>query len=1289
MKNSVFKRLVPAVLLWTTMSAQAEQSVVLTEDLQLKIPNLVFPSETGDIQLWSNLRFVPTDDGSLWWEVEDYDTRDTRAIQITSRSSPRNNVASLQCLMRTEPVLTPDLQLCLPEVSYQSSVFWWANLAYVPSDDGKIRFRLDDFGGIGDTIETNPYHRIAQEQIQHFASRYLIFRSPLPIGGSDSTAAPVVSYTPRESDTLGAALANLANYFGAANRNFQIGAYKRVLLERLIEQIELTQFETFQELEDFDNAMPLLDTMENFYDNYLSGTVNTVEEFTDAFDSAYSNYKDEYGGIEGAVRQKIGQVIWRAYRGLYDTLLKGKETKYGTVKNAKKLAERVSKILKKVNTVVSTFKALNDLQKKSVHTHLVLYVVGHVEALMTLDYLRERILENGSFTRNGRTYSVDGSHPLIQAIDDLLSDLNEKNGLTVMFDWRMIVDAIIADGVEKGSQYLLKGIVTKSAAVIGAKSKLLIGELFEIVKDVIKYDIKESWVTFTDNVYNSSVYFYAFRHDFDGQSKPKLLDFKDMSPELRAFQVNLISALFFNQMKAAHLFARSYLTREGSIDDKFLQVERWDTDYDIEWADELSFSAVIRILFLENIDVIVRNVIAKKGVAGGMIAFNSLFNDQNFDYFAWISQETGQATTLRDMSTDYDQVQQSVKIYLINIKNNKHSIYFVDEGYQYELMTGYTGDAGPERRYLLKKTGEIKVEKVKVSYVGDEPVPANEFDHFEYSPSNWQLEQGFNVARDFNYHGDYEVQLEYRTPVNPEVLRVETIRFNNPKILGYGQAIEYELAITHDDLVFLADFDMVLFLKPFVTDFMFDESLACDGGAGVSLKVADVIHRIHPDASYNDWVADKTGDEWHFQTLLDRNGKSASYVRLQTAPVTLGEKDQDSLIPTGNRICILKQPGLYYLVTYDRLLQTAEFQMPIKVLTEVEFGDDSLSFNFPKEMLPNLLAAPANLSAIAGDGQVTLSWDAVEGATSYNIYWKIANGAEQSINVTAPPYTHTGLSNGTTYAYHVTAINASGVESASSQEVSATPQSQSQVTPGEVFRDTLQDGSLGPEMVWIPAGTFRMGDIQGGGHYDERPVHEVSVSRFAMGRYEVTFAEYDKFAEATGRAKPDDEGWGRGNRPVINVSWHDATAYAEWLSGQTGHSYQLPTEAEWEYAARAGTETKYWWGNDIGTNKANCRNSSCGDSFNYTAPVGSFDANPFGIYDTAGNIWEWVQDIYSSDYYSNSIYSNPTGPFTGSDRVLRGGGRDSPAPNCRAANRNDISPDYRYNDIGFRLLRAP
>jgi formylglycine-generating enzyme required for sulfatase activity len=235
----------------------------------------------------------------------------------------------------------------------------------------------------------------------------------------------------------------------------------------------------------------------------------------------------------------------------------------------------------------------------------------------------------------------------------------------------------------------------------------------------------------------------------------------------------------------------------------------------------------------------------------------------------------------------------------------------------------------------------------------------------------------------------------------------------------------------------------------------------------------------------------------------------------------------------------------------------------------------------------------------------------------------------------------------------------------------------------EGFQDRLKDGGFGPEMVWIPAGRFRMGDLQGGGDSDEKPVHEVSVDRFAMSRYEVTFAEYDKFAEATGRQKPDDRGRGRGNRPVIMVSWRDATAYAKWLSEQTGKKYRLPTEAEWEYAARAGTETKYWWGNSIGSNKANCYGNHCGDRFKYTAPVGSFAPNPFGLYDTAGNVWEWTCSEYSSSYDGSEKLCKQSVSLA----VIRGGSWGSEPGGVRVTDRDRYSDVNRDDDVGFRLAR--
>jgi len=280
------------------------------------------------------------------------------------------------------------------------------------------------------------------------------------------------------------------------------------------------------------------------------------------------------------------------------------------------------------------------------------------------------------------------------------------------------------------------------------------------------------------------------------------------------------------------------------------------------------------------------------------------------------------------------------------------------------------------------------------------------------------------------------------------------------------------------------------------------------------------------------------------------------------------------------------------------------------------------------------------------------------------------------------------------------------------------PRPRQSFSVGDVFRDRLKDGGEGPQMVWIAAGSFEMGSNDGGS--DEKPVHRVSITKdFGMGRYEVTNAEFVRFLNTVKRRVPQNEPWfetkkedsdshitgstgnfrvesGYENHPVIEVSWYGATAYAKWLATQTGKKYRLPTEAEWEYVARAGTTTKYWWGNTASHEYANYGADSCcsglakgKDRWEYTAPVGSFEPNPFGIYDTAGNAWEWVQDIYSSDYYSNSLSSDPTGPSTGSYRVNRGGGWNSTAPYCRAALRGSNSPDHRSYALGFRLLRTP
>ncbi len=196
---------------------------------------------------------------------------------------------------------------------------------------------------------------------------------------------------------------------------------------------------------------------------------------------------------------------------------------------------------------------------------------------------------------------------------------------------------------------------------------------------------------------------------------------------------------------------------------------------------------------------------------------------------------------------------------------------------------------------------------------------------------------------------------------------------------------------------------------------------------------------------------------------------------------------------------------------------------------------------------------------------------------------------------------------------------------------------------------------------------------------EKKSVHEVSVESFAMGRYPVTFAEYDYFCEATNRKKPYDRGWGRDNRPVICVSWYDAVAYTEWLSEETGQQYRLPTEAEWEYAARAGTETDYWWGNDIDKTKANYNRN-----LGHTSPVGDYDANPFGLYDTSGNVWEWTCSEYEEKY--NGKEKQCVIKNNNKNGVLRGGSWGNDPRFVRPAYRNRHTPDFRNDFNGFRVV---
>ena len=247
--------------------------------------------------------------------------------------------------------------------------------------------------------------------------------------------------------------------------------------------------------------------------------------------------------------------------------------------------------------------------------------------------------------------------------------------------------------------------------------------------------------------------------------------------------------------------------------------------------------------------------------------------------------------------------------------------------------------------------------------------------------------------------------------------------------------------------------------------------------------------------------------------------------------------------------------------------------------------------------------------------------------------------------------------------------------------------------PGDVFADALTSGGEGPEMVVIPAGTFQMGCLSGDSdcYYNEKPVHEVSIKQpFALSVHEVTFADWDACLAAGGCGghEPDDEGWGRGIRPVINVSRDDAQAYASWLSEQTGAAYRLPSEAEWGYAARAGTVTKYHWGNGIKANRANC--DGCGSPWDnrQTAPIGSFTPNAFGLHDVHGNVWELVEDCWNASY--RGAPSDGSDWFWGNCEmpVFRGGSWLDVPRDLRVTSRNSYPTGLRSDVIGFRVART-
>lgn len=243
---------------------------------------------------------------------------------------------------------------------------------------------------------------------------------------------------------------------------------------------------------------------------------------------------------------------------------------------------------------------------------------------------------------------------------------------------------------------------------------------------------------------------------------------------------------------------------------------------------------------------------------------------------------------------------------------------------------------------------------------------------------------------------------------------------------------------------------------------------------------------------------------------------------------------------------------------------------------------------------------------------------------------------------------------------------------------------------GANFFNELSGGGQGPEMTIIPAGRYTMGS-----KLDSRSMPERSIripNAFAISRFEITFADFAKFAQATGRALPDDENWGRDNRPVINVSWNDAQAYVQWLSEATGKRYRLPSESEWEYAARAGTQTTFWWGEagagaeGLANCRRGCNSEYTGLFFSKSAPVGSYPANDFGLHDTAGNVAEWTQDCYRNHLLEMPLNGDPLLAENCSKRSVRGGSLADSVGDIASHHRIGRPADYRDATVGFRVV---
>jgi len=242
------------------------------------------------------------------------------------------------------------------------------------------------------------------------------------------------------------------------------------------------------------------------------------------------------------------------------------------------------------------------------------------------------------------------------------------------------------------------------------------------------------------------------------------------------------------------------------------------------------------------------------------------------------------------------------------------------------------------------------------------------------------------------------------------------------------------------------------------------------------------------------------------------------------------------------------------------------------------------------------------------------------------------------------------------------------------------------------IQDKLKSGELSPKMVVIPPGTGTIGGENFRSFQDEAPIFKATIKEsYALSETEITFAQYNQFCKTGIRSCPKDEGWGRGKQPVVNISWFDAVAYTKWLSKETGNIYRLPSEVEWEYAARAGTTSKFWWGNDYVQGIDHCDRDlgGCpkGSDFGHPWKVGILKANPFGLYDVTSNVYEWVEDCYVDNHNNATKTIAPIKTGNCKNRTVKGASWTMPQPHVHHSLRLGFTINARANSIGFRVLR--